>query len=743
MVFKHAEPLASPAATPGQPVIDQMLQFARSQHERGQLEEAQLGYRAVLAIDPANAYALHLLGVAHLHNGEAEAAEPLIARSLSLGLGYGWALGNHGAVLVRLGRNDEALAVLDRALRLEPRLAPALVALGNVRLALQQYREALSAYDAALAVSSALPEAWSNRGNVLRALNRPADALISYDRALALTPDEYATHLNSAHAWRDLGQYERALQAYRSALVIRPRTPEVLLACGGVLQLQGREEDALACYDEILEANPHDVAALYNGCVVLDNLHRYDALLARCDRLLALEPDHALAWLGRGNALEGMKRHADALVAFDGALARAPGLDAASSNRGVALHLMERHADALESYDRALAAAGPSAELCWSRGNVLQQLGRHDDALDSYEQALLPSPDTGHAWYMRGSALQQLQRHAEAIACYRRAQELDPALVVAEAAEAFCLLLTGEFAAGWRQHENRWRDPAIARHRRHERQPLWSGAASVEGKTVLLHAEQGYGDTLQFCRYASLVAERGARVILEVPGALKLLMESLHGPGEVLASGDPLPPFDLQCPLLSVPFALGTQLETIPAATTPYLHADATRSRIWTDKVDAAARPGTLRIGLAWSGNPAHNNDQNRSLPLETLASIYTQHASFFSLHQFVRERDAQTLEDSGLIHFGTDLKDFSDTAALVNALDLVISVDTSVIHLAGALGKPFWVLLPGVPDWRWLLEREDSPWYPQARLFRQRKPGDWAEVVTRVARELASRCAS
>ncbi|CAB3643694.1 Photosystem I assembly protein Ycf3 [Paraburkholderia sediminicola] len=741
MLFKHAEALAPQAAMPGQPVIDHMLQFARGQHERGKLAEAQHGYRAVLAIDPANAYALHLLGVAHLHNGEAEAAEPLIARSLSLGLGYGWALANHGAVLVRLGRNDEALAVLDRALRLEPRLAPALVALGNVKLALQQYLEALSAYDAALAVSSALPEAWSNRGNVLRALNRPADALISYDRALALTPNEYATHLNSAHAWRDLGQCDRALQAYRTALVIRPKTVDVLLACGGVLQLLGREEDALACYDEILEANPHDVAALYNGCVVLDNLHRYDALLARCDRLLALEPDHALAWLGRGNALEGMKRHADALVAFDSALARAPGLDAASNNRGVALHLMARHADALESYDRALAA-GPSAELYWSRGNVLQQLGRHDDALDSYEQALVSPTDTGHAWYMRGLSLQQLQRHAEAITCFQRAQELDPALFTAQAAEAFCRLLTGDFAEGWRQHENRWRDPSIARHRRHERQPSWSGDASVDGKTVLLHAEQGYGDTLQFCRYASLVAARGARVILEVPSALTQLMESLHGPSEVVSMGDPLPSFDLQCPLLSVPFAFGTQLDTIPSST-PYLQADAENSRIWADKVDAAARPGTLRIGLAWSGNPAHNNDQNRSVPLEMLAPLYTQHASFFSLHQFVRERDAQSLQDSGLIHFGTELKDFSDTAALVNALDLVISVDTSVIHLAGALGKPFWVLLPGVPDWRWLLEREDSPWYPQARLFRQQKPGDWEEVVARVARQLANRCAS
>ncbi|MFL9888423.1 tetratricopeptide repeat protein [Paraburkholderia agricolaris] len=742
MVFKHAEPRASQAATPGQPVIDHMLQFARGHHERGQLAQAQRGYRAVLAIDPANAYALHLLGVAHLHNGEPETAEPLIARSLSLGLGYGWALGNHGAVLVRLGRNDEALAVLDRALRLEPRLAPALVALGNVRLALEQYQEALSAYDAALAVSSALPEAWSNRGNVLRALNRPADALISYDRALALTPNEYATHLNSAHAWRDLGQYERAVQAYRTALVIRPRAPEVLLALGGVLQLHGRGEGALACYDEILEANPHDIGALYNGCVVLDNLRRYDVLLERCDRLLAREPDHALAWLGRGNALEGLKRHADALVAFDGALARAPGLDAASSNRGVALHLMARHADALESYDRALAA-GPSAELFWSRGNVLQQLGRPDDALESYQRALAPSPDTGHAWYMRGSALQQLQRHTEAIACYRRAQELDPALVAAQAAEAFCLLLTGDFEAGWRQHENRWRDPAIAGHRRHERQPSWSGAASLDGKMVLLHAEQGYGDTLQFCRYAGLVAARGARVILEAPGALKLLLESLHGPSEVIASGDPLPPFDLQCPLLSVPFALGTRLETIPAAATPYLRADAARSRMWADRVDAVARPGTLRIGLAWSGNPAHNNDQNRSIPLETLAPLYTQHATFFSLHQLVRERDAQTLAGSGLIHFGTELNDFSDTAALVNALDLVISVDTSVVHLAGALGKPFWVLLPGVPDWRWLLEREDSPWYPRARLFRQRKPGDWLEVVARVARELADLRAS
>jgi hypothetical protein len=268
--------------------------------------------------------------------------------------------------------------------------------------------------------------------------------------------------------------------------------------------------------------------------------------------------------------------------------------------------------------------------------------------------------------------------------------------------------------------------------RRHADRPLWIGAEPVAGKTVLLHAEQGFGDTLQFCRYASLVAARGATVVLEVPGGLKTVLTSLSGITQIVTEGDSQPPFDLQCPLMSLPLAFGTDLKTIPAVT-PYLHADAGRRRAWQARLDGVGLPGRLRVGLAWSGNPKHKNDENRSISLATLAPLYGLDATFVSLQPEVRERDSATLAQSGILDFRHDLVDFAETAALIDTLDLVISVDTSAVHLAGALGRPLWILLPRVPDWRWMLEREDSPWYPDARLFRQDRPGDWPAVIERI----------
>jgi hypothetical protein len=332
--------------------------------------------------------------------------------------------------------------------------------------------------------------------------------------------------------------------------------------------------------------------------------------------------------------------------------------------------------------------------------------------------------------------LQQLRRDEEALACYHEAWKLDPDHGAARRSAAYCRLLMGDFAQGWMQHESRWEASDVVFRRRHADRPLWLGVEPVAGKTVLLHAEQGFGDTLQFCRYASLVAARGATVVLEVPAALKTVLASLHGVSRVVSESDTQLPFDFQCPLMSLPLAFGTDLNTVPAET-PYLRADADRVQTWKARLDEAGGRGRLRIGLAWSGNPHHKNDENRSMSLATLAPLYGLDATFVSLQPDVRQDDAGVLAQSGILDFRGELRDFADTAALMQALDLVISVDTSVAHLAGALGRPLWILLPRVPDWRWLLDREDSPWYPGARLFRQDRPGDWPVVIEHVAQAL------
>ncbi len=337
------------------------------------------------------------------------------------------------------------------------------------------------------------------------------------------------------------------------------------------------------------------------------------------------------------------------------------------------------------------------------------------------------SPNSVDTFYNRGNVLKELNRPDDALASYGKAIALQPDHAEAHWNESLLRLLSGDFARGWSKYEWRWRSRALAFRHRNFLQPLWLGADPIQGKTILLHGEQGLGDTIQFCRYAPLVAARGAQVILEVDESLRELVTGLAGVSRCVAKGDSLPEFDLHCPLLSLPLAFGTRLETIPA-TTPYLRAPARAVASWEARLAETNRP---RIGMVWSGDARHKEDRNRSIGLRTLLPLLGVPATFVSLQRDVRAVDAQLLhERDDMLHFGGDLRSFSDTAALISHLDLVITVDTSVAHLAGALHRPVWILLPFIPDWRWLLDREDSPWYPTARLFRQAASREWQGAV-------------
>ncbi|MBC8750745.1 MULTISPECIES: tetratricopeptide repeat protein [Paraburkholderia] len=716
--------------------IDDALRNARGLLEKKDLAGARRLYEGVLVMAPDSVEALHLLGLVHLRQGDAVRAEPLIARSMQLGLRQPWNLANHGAALTGVGRHREALAVLDDALRLDPAHAAANAARGDALLALKLPDDALIAYERALEREPGLAAAWSKRGEALRALGRPADALISLDRALRIDSNDPATYVERGHALRALARYEEALHCYRLAMVIRGKTPELVFWCGVVLTESGRIAEALACLDEGLVIAPDDGQLLYASCVALDLLHERDELLRRCDQLLARNPDNVAAWVGRGNALLGLDRHIEASGSYAEALARMPEHIDALRNRAAALRGLGDMEAALAHYDRALSITGPHAELLYNRALALQQLGRFDDALASHAAASQAPAESAPGLFTRAVALQQLGEHKAALADFLLACEHDPHHGGARRSEAFCRLLMGDFEAGWKLHETRWQASDVLLRRRHADRPLWLGTESVAGKTVMLHAEQGFGDTLQFCRYASLVEQKGATVILEVPAVLAELLRSLRGASRIVTEADVTPAFDLQCPLMSLPLALRTALDTIPADI-PYLRADAVRREAWGRRLDAVALPKRLKIGLAWAGNPRHNNDENRSLPFAALAPLLACDATFVSLQPQVRQRDAEAFAASGMLSFGDALANYADTAALVEALDLVISVDTSVAHLAGAVGRPVWILLPRVPDWRWLLEREDSPWYPSARLFRQARPGDWPAVIGHVRQAL------
>ena len=487
----------------------------------------------------------------------------------------------------------------------------------------------------------------------------------------------------------------------------------------------------------ILDVRADYFDALHLIAVVEAGQRRHAEALASFDRALAARPDYAEALYNRGVTLQELKRFAEALASYDRALAARPDYAEALYNRGNALQELQRFDEALASYDRALAARPDYAEALYNRGNALQELKRFDEALASFDRALAVRPDYAEALYNRGVTLQELKRFAQALASYDRALAARPDYAEAHWNESLVRLLTGDFVRGWKKFEWRWKNESLNLSPRNFAQPLWLGENGIEGKTILLHSEQGLGDTIQFCRYVPLVAVRGARVLLQVPELLQDLMASLAGVAQVIGPTSKLPDFDLHCPLLSLPLAFETRLDTIPSAT-PYLSASSESVRSWNISLGLKYRP---RIGLVWSGNPAHKNDHNRSIKLRTLIQLLDIDATFVSLQKDIGADDATVLKDqSDLLHFGDKLKDFSDTAALISNLDLVISVDTSVAHLAGALAKPVWVLLPFLSDWRWLLDRDDSPWYPTARLYRQYAAGDWSGVVGHVGVELVKR---
>lgn len=507
-------------------------------------------------------------------------------------------------------------------------------------------------------------------------------------------------------------QLDVALSALPKAIAAGARDAMAYTYLGAAQLLSDRNREALASTTRALKLNPKNVLTLNIRACVLGNLGRHRASLACCDRALEIQPDNTDVLVNRGNALVQLQRLEEALDSFERARRIRPGL-------------------------------APAVNNC---ATLLTQLKRFDEALRCYDEALRLQPDYAEAAFSRGVILGDLGRPREAIKSYLRALEIRPDYLDARCNLAYCRLQLGDFAQGWKDYDAQWRKSVLAAPQLVLKQPLWTGAEPLRGKSLLLYAEQGLGDTLQFCRYAKLAKARGARVVLAVQRPLLKLLAPVTGVDQLVAKDGRLPKTDYYCPLMKLPGGFNADLNNIPAAI-PYIQSDPALAARWRKRLGtvggaSGARDTTrLRIGVAWSGNPAHGNDLNRSLTLDALLPLLNFEAEWFSLQKEVRAADAATLARHArftpLVHLGEHIRDFSDTAALVEHMDLVISVDTSVAHLAGAMGKPVWILLPFNPDWRWLLKRTDSPWYPTARLFRQPAIGDWAGVMAAVGKAL------
>ena len=393
--------------------------------------------------------------------------------------------------------------------------------------------------------------------------------------------------------------------------------------------------------------------------------------------------------------------------------------------------------EALASYDQAIRFKPDYVDAHSNRGTILQHYQQWGAAMASYDQAIALDPTYAKAHNNRGNTLQERHQIDAALASYDQAIALEPDYADAYWNKGIALLLDGDFARGWPLYE--WRHKALesTHPQRQFDQPLWLGQGSLQGKTLLLHSEQGLGDTLQFIRYAPLLAAQGARVVVELPRALMVLLADMQGVSQFIEQGQALPAYDYHCPLLSLPLAFGTTLDNIPAPAA-YVRSLPSKRAQWAATLGAKAG---LRIGIAWSGSTGHKNDHNRSITLAELLQHLPTGPQYISLQKELREVDQATLRaNPQLRHFGPDLADFTDTAALCDLMDLVISVDTSVAHLSAALGQTTWVLLPYSPDWRWLLERSDSPWYPSARLYRQDRSMRWAGVLQRLRDDVLKR---
>jgi len=576
------------------------------------------------------------------------------------------------------------------------------------------------------------PAAQCEAGHRHLQAGQALEAQLCCQRLLAADPNHAgALHLMGLIAQRNK-QYDHALEWITRAIAQDAR-PDYLASLGATLSRQGRHEEALKAFDKAVQLEPDKAARWKQLGDALLQLQRYDHALLSFQHVLKLDSHDQDAAYKSGVLLHDKGRFEEAVAVLDLCDELLPNHAPTLQARARALLGSRNFAQALSDNMRANALQPDNADTLNNIGACLQSIGREEEALAWFDRALERLPDSIEILNNKANILQQLQRFDEALALYDdiRARRLNNATT--DWNLALLQMLLGDFEAGWAGREARWRIPDASPYPKFS-QPMWLGKEPIEGKTILIHVDEGLGDTIQFVRYVPMLAARGAQVILAVEHPIVSLLSGLPGVSKCLAFSEPLPAFDMHCPIGSLPLAFNTRLDTVPAETSYLPHPPQEAIQSWNERLGPRDR---LRVGLVWSGSRTHRNDHNRSTSLRILSRILDVDATFVSLQKDVRENDRVELGNSNIIDLTAELTDFADTAALVKCLDLVIAVDTSVAHLAAALACPTWILLPWTPDYRWLLHRDDNPWYPSVRLFRQSETRDYSSVLDRVRTEL------
>lgn len=638
-------------------------------------------------------------GLALHRQGRLVEAATIYQEVLAANKAHAGALHCLGTIAYQTGDLERAVTLIDRAVRANPKIAAADACRGAALNQLNRHDQALAASDETIRLNPDFVEAHYNRGNAFYGLARFGEALASYDKAIALRPQYGEAWSNRGNALQKLGRPDEALASSDRAIALKPNYAPAHHNRGNALYDLKRWDEALSSYDKAIACNPNYTQAHYNRGKALYDLKRLDEAIASYDRALALKPDYAPAWCNRADALNDLERFEDALTGYDQAIALKPDYAEAWSNRGAALQYLYRLEEALACHDKALALNPGYAETHSNRGSVLNSLKRPDEALASFDQAIALKPDFGRAHFNK----------------------------------AITLLGLGNLEEGWREFEWRRKMVELSGNRAFPK-PLLTSSDNVQGKTVLVHFEHGFGDTIQFFRYLELLDRAGARILFNVQPKLQRLLSSSGFPLTFADPDDPNLAYDCHVPLMSLPLVFGTRLDSIPA-NVPYISPEDGLIRKWRDRLGGDG----FKIGICWSGSLTHlKGHQGRVFPLTCFEKLSKRAGvRLISLQKGDGEQDLKSLPPGMRVESFDDLDAgghaFVDTAAIMKCLDLVITSDTSTCHLAGALGVRTFLVLQYVPDWRWMFDRADSPWYPTMRLFRQNSDGDWNTVFREI----------
>jgi tetratricopeptide (TPR) repeat protein len=734
---------------------------------RNELGAAEQSFREAIALRPEFFEALRHLGSLLAESGkDSEAIARLeLARQLAADsdpLAKGRVLARLAPLYQRNSRPEQAIAAWRRLAELFPDRAASYSNLGTALLESGRARESVAEFERALALDSSSAHAWTGLANALSDVGDTGGAIAAYERAVGLQPRDAIAINNLGTLLQGLGKTDDALRCFRHAVAARPDYAIGHNNLGSILLEQRQLGEALACFRRALELDPGFAEACVNLASVFNELDRAADAAVYCRRAVQLAPASAETLIRSGVELAKADLHGEAEALYRRALELKPESPSTLFNLGNALREQKKLAEAEECYRQALQRKPDYPEALNNLALVVGEMGSVAEAESLCIEALRLNPDYAEAEYNRGNALKQQDRFYEALDCYRRAIAIRPDFADAhinlayllmedairrspgsrpdfsEAKEcylsalaigthspqvhvnlALLLLLQGDFEAGWTEYEWRWKTkdtpaPDFG-------QPVWDGSP-FPGRTLLLYSEQGYGDTIQFIRFAAEAKKRGGTVLGLCPPELKDLLRGVEGIDRWFTTGDPIAPFDLRAPLMSLPRILNAGPG--PAAV-PYLNADPRLVEAFTDRFKGL---GPLRVGFAWRGNPQHKRDALRSIPLgffERFAAMPG--ISMVSLQKGEAVRELETWKNRfPVLELGSGLSNFAETAAAITQLDLVMGCDTSIVHLAGALGRPVWIFLPLLPDWRWQTNRSDSDWYPSARLFRQENSGDW-----------------